>query len=100
MAKSFLSSDQSDGHDHFPSQVSPNFVKLRTENATFVQPAVELKVFSFISGLEGRLMEFFPSVNQQQTEENISKTFKSRDLAEVVTFRKQQAAAGTRSGWL
>jgi len=43
-------------------------------------------------------MDFFPSVNQQQTEENFSKTFQSRDLAEVVTFRKQQAAAGTRSG--
>jgi len=50
------------------------------------------------SGIEGRLMDFFPSVNQQQTEENFSKTFQSRDLAEVVTFRKQQAAAGTRSG--
>ena len=50
------------------------------------------------SGLEGRLMEFFPSVNQQQTEENFIKTFQTRDLAEIVTFRKQQAAAGTRSG--
>ena len=43
-------------------------------------------------------MDFFPSVNQQQTEENFTKTFQSRDLAEVVTFRKQQAAAGNRSG--
>lgn len=50
------------------------------------------------SGLEGRLMDIFPSVNQQQTEENFTKTFQSRDLAEVVTFRKQQAAAGNRSG--
>lgn len=50
------------------------------------------------SGLEGRLMDFFPSVNQQQTEENFKKTFESRDLPEIVTFRKQQAAAGTRSG--
>jgi hypothetical protein len=45
-------------------------------------------------------MEFFPSVNQQQTEENFKKTFESRDLAEIVAFRKQQAAAGTRSGQL
>ncbi len=43
-------------------------------------------------------MDFFPSVNQQQTEENFKKTFESRDLPEIVTFRKQQAAAGTRSG--
>jgi len=50
------------------------------------------------SGLEGRLMEFFPSINQQQTEENFLKTFQSRDLSEIVTFRKQQAAAGNRSG--
>jgi hypothetical protein len=57
-----------------------------------------LTIFLVFSGLEGRLMDFFPSVNQQQTEENFTKTFQSRDLAEIVTFRKQQAAAGTRSG--
>ena len=41
------------------------------------------------SGAENRLMEFFPSINQQQTEENFAKTFLARDLPEVVAFRKQ-----------
>jgi len=43
------------------------------------------------SGLETRLMEFFPANNQQQTEENFVKTFMARDLPEVVSFRKAQA---------
>lgn len=42
-------------------------------------------------------MEFFPSVNQQQTEDNFSKTFLSRDLPEIVTFRKAQAAQNTKN---
>ena len=41
------------------------------------------------SGAENRLMEFFPSVNQQQTEENFAKCFHAKDLPEVVAFRKQ-----------
>merc|ERR1712066_864200 len=49
------------------------------------------------SGIESRLMEFFPSVNQQQTEDNFSKTFLSRDLPEIVTFRKAQAAQNTKN---
>ena len=49
------------------------------------------------SGTESRLMEFFPSVNQQQTEDNFSKTFLSRDLPEIVTFRKAQAAQNTKN---
>ena len=36
-------------------------------------------------------MEFFPASNQQQTEENLVKTFLARDLPEVVAFRKAQA---------
>ena len=42
-------------------------------------------------------MEFFPSVNQQQTEDNFSKTFLARDLPEIVTFRKAQAAQNTKN---
>ena len=34
-------------------------------------------------------MEFFPSINQQQTEENFAKSFHAKDLPEVVAFRKQ-----------
>jgi hypothetical protein len=49
------------------------------------------------SGLESRLMEFFPSINQQQTEENLAKTFMARDLPEVVTFRKSQASQGLKN---
>jgi len=49
------------------------------------------------SGIESRLMEFFPSVNQQQTEDNFSKTFLARDLPEIVTFRKAQAAQNTKN---
>ena len=41
------------------------------------------------SGAENRLMEFFPSINQQQTEENFAKSFAKKDLPEVVAFRKQ-----------
>ena len=41
------------------------------------------------SGAENRLMEFFPSSNQQQTEENFAKSFAKKDLPEVVAFRKQ-----------
>ena len=41
------------------------------------------------SGAENRLMEFFPSSNQQQTEENFAKSFHAKDLPEVVAFRKQ-----------
>lgn len=41
------------------------------------------------SGAENRLMEFFPSLNQQQTEENFAKSFHAKDLPEVVAFRKQ-----------
>jgi len=48
------------------------------------------------SGAENRLMEFFPSVNQQQTEENFAKCFLAKDLPEVVAFRKQVAAANVR----
>ena len=40
-------------------------------------------------GAENRLMEFFPSLNQQQTEENFAKSFHAKDLPEVVAFRKQ-----------
>jgi len=49
------------------------------------------------SGAENRLMEFFPSSNQQQTEENFAKSFHAKDLPEVVAFRKQVAAANVRS---
>ncbi|XP_059091245.1 protein krasavietz-like isoform X2 [Tigriopus californicus] len=49
------------------------------------------------SGIEARLMDFFPLVNQQQTEENFNKTFLARDLPEVVSFRKNQAAQGERN---
>jgi hypothetical protein len=49
------------------------------------------------SGAENRLMEFFPSLNQQQTEENFAKSFHAKDLPEVVAFRKQVAAANVRS---
>ena len=48
------------------------------------------------SGLDGRLMEFFPSINQQQTEDNVTKVFMNHDLAEVVSFRKQRAAQNLR----
>ena len=41
------------------------------------------------SGAENRLMEFFPSNNQQQTEENFKRVFADRDLPEVVAFRNQ-----------
>jgi hypothetical protein len=41
------------------------------------------------SGAENRLMEFFPSANQQQTEENFANQFAKKDLPEVVAFRKQ-----------
>jgi len=49
------------------------------------------------SGAENRLMEFFPSNNQQQTEENFKRVFADRDLPEVVAFRNQVAAANIRS---
>lgn len=52
------------------------------------------------SGLESRLMEFFPPTNQQQTEENFVKTFNEKNLGEVVTFRKQHAAAENRNAVL
>jgi len=48
------------------------------------------------SGVENRLMDFFPSNNQQQTEENFKRVFASKDLPEVVAFRKQVAAANIR----
>lgn len=48
------------------------------------------------SGAENRLMDFFPSNNQQQTEENFKRVFASKDLPEVVAFRKQVAAANIR----
>ena len=48
------------------------------------------------SGIESRLMEFFPPTGNQQTEENFIKTFKDRNLGEVVTFRKNYAAAESR----
>ena len=41
------------------------------------------------SGAENRLMEFFPSNNQQQTEDNFKRVFAERDLPEVVAFRNQ-----------
>merc|ERR1712226_894679 len=49
------------------------------------------------SGAENRLIEFFPSNNQQQTEENFKRVFADRDLPEVVAFRNQVAAANVRS---
>lgn len=49
------------------------------------------------SGLDSRLMEFFPPINQQQTEENFAKTFKEKNLGEVVNFRKQYAADQNRN---
>jgi len=49
------------------------------------------------SGAENRLMEFFPATSQQQTEENFAKAFQSRDLAEVVNFRKQVSATNVRN---
>merc|ERR1712029_810643 len=49
------------------------------------------------SGAENRLMEFFPSNNQQQTEENFRRVFAEKDLPEVVAFRNQVAAANIRS---
>jgi len=52
------------------------------------------------SGIESRLMEFFPPTGNQQTEENFIKTFKERNLGEVVTFRKNYAAAESRNGVL
>jgi len=52
------------------------------------------------SGIESRLMEFFPPTGNQQTEENFIKTFKDRNLGEVVTFRKNYAAAESRNGVL
>ena len=42
-------------------------------------------------------MDFFPSSNQQQTEENFRKVFTAKDLPEIVAFRKQVAAANIRS---
>merc|ERR1712088_962873 len=50
------------------------------------------------SGIESRLMEFFPPTGNQQTEENFFKTFKERNLGEVVIFRKNYAAAESRNG--
>merc|ERR1712156_453102 len=52
------------------------------------------------SGIESRLMEFFPPTGNQQTEENFIKTFKERNLGEVVTFRKNYAATESRNGVL
>jgi len=52
------------------------------------------------SGIESRLMEFFPPTGNQQTEENFIKTFKEKNLGEVVTFRKNYAAAESRNGVL
>ena len=46
------------------------------------------------SGLESRLMEFFPSSNQQ--EDNFARMFTARDLSEVVTFRKAQAGQNAK----
>lgn len=43
------------------------------------------------SGLDARISDFFPSSNHQQGDENISKTFITRNLQEIVTFRKAQA---------
>ena len=42
-------------------------------------------------------MEFFPPINQQQTEENFAKTFQDKNLGEVVNFRKQYAAEQNRN---
>jgi len=50
------------------------------------------------SGIDSRLMEFFPPTGNQQTEENFIKTFKERNLGEVVNFRKNYAAAESRTG--
>lgn len=43
------------------------------------------------SGLETRLMDFFPITNHQQTEDNFARTFMSKDLPEIVSFRRAQA---------
>jgi len=49
------------------------------------------------SGLEAKLMDFFPPINQQQTEENFAKVFSEKNLGEVVTFRKQHAATENKN---
>ena len=49
------------------------------------------------SGLEAKLMDFFPPINQQQTEENFAKVFSEKNLGEVVTFRKQHAASENKN---
>lgn len=69
------------------------------------------------SGIEARLMDFFPPNNQvrgdhaefafrnvptfffvlqQQTDENFAKTFLARELPEVVSFRKAQAGQNAK----
>ena len=52
------------------------------------------------SGLESKLMDFFPPINQQQTEENFAKVFSEKNLGEVVTFRKQHAASENKNNVL
>lgn len=49
------------------------------------------------SGLESKLIEFFPPINQQQTEENFTKVFSDHNLAEVVSFRRHHAASESKN---
>ena len=52
------------------------------------------------SGLDDKLINFFPATNQQQTDENFAKVFNEKNLGEVVQFRKQHAFAEHKSGIL
>lgn len=49
------------------------------------------------SGVENRLMDFFPATNRQKTEENFAKSFEARDLTEVVNFRKNVEKTNVRN---
>ena len=48
------------------------------------------------AGLESRMMEFFPANNQQQTDENLARTFAARDLSEVVSLGRAQAGKNAK----
>lgn len=52
------------------------------------------------SGLDDKLINFFPATNQQQTDENFAKVFNEKNLGEVVQFRKNHAAAEYKNGVL
>jgi len=49
------------------------------------------------SGVENRLMDFFPPTNRQKTEENFAKSFEARGLQEVVNFRKNVEKTNVRN---